>query len=62
MKKLLLALVIAASFAVVSCGSKTVEVTPEVEEVEEVVIDSDETAITEEVVDGEEGLETPVVE
>jgi uncharacterized protein YcfL len=59
MKKLLLALVIAASFAVVSCGSKTVEVTPEVEEV---VIESDETAITEEVVDGEEIVETPVVE
>ena len=62
MKKLLLALVIAASFTVVSCGSKTVEVTTEVEEVEEVVIEDEFTSITEEVVDGEEGLETPVVE
>jgi uncharacterized protein YcfL len=59
MKKLLLALVIAASFAVVSCGSKTVEVTPEVEEV---VIETDETVISDEVVDGEEIVETPVVE
>ena len=62
MKKLLLALVIAASFTVVSCGSKTVEVTTEVEEVEEVVIEDEFTSITEEVVDGEEIVETPVVE
>jgi hypothetical protein len=63
MKKLFFALLIAFSFTVVSCGSKRVETETEVDEVE-FVIETDEDLVSDsdEVVDGEELLETPVVE
>jgi hypothetical protein len=66
MKKLFFALVIVFAFATVSCGSKSVEtkteVVGEVDEVEVVIIEDEFTSIGDEVVDGEERLETPVVE
>jgi hypothetical protein len=65
MKKLFFALVIAFSFAAVSCGSKSVETETEVEEVEVesvIELEDDLVSISDEVVDGEEREETPVVE
>ncbi len=66
MKKLFFALVIAFSFTAVSCGSKSVETENEavggVDEVEVVIIEDEFTSTGDEVVDGEERLETPVVE
>jgi hypothetical protein len=63
MKKLFFALLIAFSFTVVSCGSKSVETENEaVDEVEVVIIEDEFTSTGDEVVDGEERLETPVVE